>query len=583
MASTPTPAPEPPIPIPPDRDLTAIARRLGRSPGSAPAAPSLAAEPGSQRTFHIAVLPPGAVGGDALPSMREATATLLAVSEHGLFYWELGLEPPQPSAEQAARLFEEVVRPTVTPVFGEQRAGGEGRIVVLHADLGGGAGGYFSDADEAPAWVYPYSNEASMVYLDASISPESPAYAPLLAHEYQHLVQFAADPSEDSWVNEGLSEVAAQLAGPYGGRRSAFLDDPRLQLNEWSGDGLDYGKSHLWFDYLMQRFGGTDIIAAVASEPEDGVAGVRAVLARYGATFEDVVVDWAVANLLDAPSGPYAYPEGDVSVTPLATLTPGERLDREVPQFAADYIAIRSAGPVTVTFEGEAEAPVLPAVISRGQGVWWSNRGDAIDTALTRAFDLSSVATATLTFRTWFDIERGWDYGYVEASADGGRTWRILRGLHSTDLNPVGNAFGPGYTGTSGRGPEPAWVEERIDLSPFAGQSVLVRFEYVTDGGFHHDGWAIGDVRVPEIGFADPAGTDQGWRAEGFARLDRPLAQRFALRLAQGDLVRPVEVDASGRARFDVDGTSDPVTLIVVPLTDGTAVAARYTLSAALR
>ena len=28
----------------------------------------------------------------------------------------------------------------------------------------------------------------------------------------------------------------------------------------------------------------------------------------------------------------------------------------------------------------------------------------------------------------WYEIEEGWDYAYVEASDDDGRTWHILEG-----------------------------------------------------------------------------------------------------------------------------------------------------------
>ncbi len=213
-------------------------------------------------------------------------------------------------------------------------------------------------------------------------------------------------------------------------------------------------------------------------------------------------------------------------------------------------------------------------------GVWWSNRGDSIDSRLTREFDLTGVTSATLTFDTWFDIERGWDYGYVEASADGGRTWTILRGEKTTDLNPIGLAYGPAYTGRSG-GDQAAWVEERIDLTPFAGKRILLRFEYVTDGGLYREGWAIDDIRIPEIGYDDEAASSVGWQAEGFTVLDRPLPQRFTLRLAQGGRVTAVPLDGANRATLDVDLSAGRAVLIVVALTGDSTAPATYKLSAA--
>jgi bacillopeptidase F (M6 metalloprotease family) len=50
---------------------------------------------------------------------------------------------------------------------------------------------------------------------------------------------------------------------------------------------------------------------------------------------------------------------------------------------------------------------------------------------------MRSLEQATLRFNTWFEIEEGWDYGYVAASTDGGATWTALRGDHTTASNPV--------------------------------------------------------------------------------------------------------------------------------------------------
>ena len=54
----------------------------------------------------------------------------------------------------------------------------------------------------------------------------------------------------------------------------------------------------------------------------------------------------------------------------------------------------------------------------------------------------------SLDFLSWFEIEENWDYTYVEISEDGGATWDVLPSEGTTDENPVGNSFGPGYTGS---------------------------------------------------------------------------------------------------------------------------------------
>jgi hypothetical protein len=55
-------------------------------------------------------------------------------------------------------------------------------------------------------------------------------------------------------------------------------------------------------------------------------------------------------------------------------------------------------------------------------------------------------------------------------------------------------------------------VKETIDLTSFAGQRVLLRFEYVTDGGLNTSGWAIDDVAVPELGWLDDAESEETGR-----------------------------------------------------------------------
>ena len=66
----------------------------------------------------------------------------------------------------------------------------------------------------------------------------------------------------------------------------------------------------------------------------------------------------------------------------------------------------------------------------------------------------------------------------------------MLQAPGMTDDDPTGNNLGWGYTGDF------AWKEERVDLSKFAGQNVVVSFEYVTDAGIAESGLAIDDVTV---------------------------------------------------------------------------------------
>jgi bacillopeptidase F (M6 metalloprotease family) len=172
-----------------------------------------------------------------------------------------------------------------------------------------------------------------------------------------------------------------------------------------------------------------------------------------------------------------------------------------------------------------------------------------LSSSITRQLDLTQVSEATLRFRTWFDIEEDFDYGYVAVSTDSGRTWETLRGRHTTATNPNQANFGYGYTGKSG-----GWLQERVDLKRFAGQRVLLRFWYITDPGLTQPGWLIDEITIPEIGFSDGGERGNGrWTVDGFVRSSNDLAQDYIVQLVEyGPEVRVSRVALDGQNRAEV-------------------------------
>jgi len=201
--------------------------------------------------------------------------------------------------------------------------------------------------------------------------------------------------------------------------------------------------------------------------------------------------------------------------------------------YGAAYLEIPSTeGDVVIEFSGAPASSLAAQPPFEGAWEWWSNRGDLIDSRLTREVQLPARDQLTLAFRLWYDTERGYDFCYVEVSADSGKTWRILQGQHSSALNDSGLSFGQAYTGRSGAGQNAGWVEEQIDLTPYAGRSVLLRFEYVTDDAFNADGVGIDSISIPEIGFFDGAESgDGGWIAEGFVPTRNVVVPRYSVRV----------------------------------------------------
>jgi len=97
---------------------------------------------------------------------------------------------------------------------------------------------------------------------------------------------------------------------------------------------------------------------------------------------------------------------------------------------------------------------------------------------LDSTFDLSASLDANLYFQCKYDIENGFDYCYVEASANNGTSWTTT------------------YT-INGEGNLGNWSDFNINIGGFVGNSqVKVRFRFYTDAGYQADGIFIDSLRI---------------------------------------------------------------------------------------
>jgi len=452
---------------------------------------------------------------------------------------------------------------------------GDGKIQILIFNM---RDGLFYDPIEAGWFIMGYFwsyasnlNDANIFHMDTyqwwrrlgtptetyfGLDPLPLQYEGTFAHEFQHLVHYDVDSSELSWVNEGCSTLAEWICG-YGfspGHISEYLIyfwDTSLVI--WQGALSDYGCVFLWTYYMWEHYGEDELIWALVHEEDDGIQGWSNVLADFEVdkTFDEIFQDWALANYVDDTSigenGIYGYynltipsaDSGGYSISSVMELwqsksnTPAfDWLVRSYPNeglpypygsslpYVANYVEFHKSGEATIelAFDGDDYCGVEAY---SGEYKWHSG-GDAWAWyRLGQTFDIPETG-ATLDFWTCYEIEEGWDFGYVEVYDLDTDFWYTLPGINTvsdtgfndkTDnpncpgdsddwgLEPTGysesgewNAF----TGSSG-----GWYQEFMDLSRFAGHTIDLYFTYWTDPYTLEAGWYIDDIQITEKGFFD--------------------------------------------------------------------------------
>ena len=379
----------------------------------------------------------------------------------------------------------------------------------------------------------------------ASGKPEPHLYEGTFAHEYQHLLEYYSDPDETSWVNEGLSDWAQTLVGYvdpnqlptepnadshiacFQGYLPQSYGGPENSLTAWGDQGgpeilCDYGAAYSFMEYLHGRFGGDAFMSALHKDPGNGLQGLQDVLDQFntGADAQQVVHDWlammALDNAIDngaAGADPTRYTsptlKSEINWTnPQAYDSPG------APNNGADYVKVPS-DLSSLSFSGDASytadpmnwTSVTDAPDHGSDAALYSGTGDEVDNAA--VVDAGTVASGdALTFDTKYVTEEGWDFFFVQASTDGGKTWTSLpiagtTSEHDPSAYPTVQANVPGFTGDSG-----GWVPKSYDLSDYAGKHVLLSFRYVTDWGTHYDGVWLDNVKVGGTSLVDGSTTD---------------------------------------------------------------------------
>lgn len=508
------------------------------------------------------------------------TATLRLMTDHAKWWVANDVNLDMNGLRTSASSFESKAYLTDRRLYGEEWSPGidaDPRINLVFARLPGSAAGYFSGSDEEPVWVNEFSAEREMIYINTlGYRVGSPDLDRVIAHEFCHMVQFNTRRRSAVWFNEGHAVLCEKANGFSPTDGEVYLRVPDTQLNDWAD--LDvarahYGLAFMFLDYLRQNAGGDDLIRAFMQKGIDTPAEFDAVLKQRGqAGVEEQWLNFVAANAFIGVNAdrPYNYPQGAPGRQPASVVVgdavaPGGTFQSTVHEYSVRYVEL-PRGKVRLRFGGPTSNRLIPTDPHSGRTFWWSDRGDGMDSTLTKTIDLRSASDPKLAFWAWFGIEADYDYAYVEASADGGARWTPLKTEASSATDPNGQNLGNGITGSSSGQTATGWTHLTADLSPYAGKQVQLRFQYVTDGNLNFGGFAVDDIEI--TGFPiDEAESDNGWVPSGFIRSTNLVSQRFAVQLLHfaGDraTVERWSVD-NGEQVLDVDTSGDRKALLAV-------------------
>jgi hypothetical protein len=257
---------------------------------------------------------------------------------------------------------------------------------------------------------------------------------------------------------------------------------------------------------------------------DDGATLTGGEAARYQTRSLDATINWDTEHAYSTPGAP---PNGSDYV----------RLRDEGGYLAADEID-------SITFDGGDDLPPTPVewtvdenpAGNEGDPALYSGTGSGFDRSIAHEVSVPQN-NATLTLETNYDIEPGYDFGFVQISTDGGETWTSLANENTTSEYETTDADTvtvelikeniPGLSSSSG-----GWTTETFDLTEYEGEDVLVGFRYITDPAVDHPGWWIDDVMVGNQELTDGSSLE-GWQT--YTEINPPPVEGWTVQLVAYD------------------------------------------------
>ncbi|HPO12641.1 MAG TPA: immune inhibitor A [Candidatus Hydrogenedentes bacterium] len=157
-------------------------------------------------------------------------------------------------------------------------------------------------------------------------------------------------------------------------------------------------------------------------------------------------------------------------------------------EFPSDPGAYR--GVKIVLPGGYATQPVTP----RGANQWWGGMIPMNNSMMTQnaAVTLPASGSSSLSFDLAYALVTGYNFFWIQLSQDDGATWETLTNENTTCVHAgdwIAGMYGfpddmctAGIGGFTGRSPGwPAYTQQTFDLSAHAGESIRLRFWYLSD------------------------------------------------------------------------------------------------------
>ena len=193
----------------------------------------------------------------------------------------------------------------------------------------------------------------------------------------------------------------------------------------------------------------------------------------------------------------------------------------------SNYEVVNYQGPRTRVYLGPAEynttkaqqlvIPLPPKEVTTDIGAphsgthqYYSGSGNDLDNTMTRSVTLPT-GTVTLNAFLNYDIETGYDFLYLTVNGTP---------VHTSLSDPT---QAEGITDTSGG----VYVPVSADLSAFAGQTVSLAWEYVTDGGVAPKGALIDDITINGANAGGGESGDPAWTFDGFKNVTQTITQAY--------------------------------------------------------